>query len=75
MWSGRSRLIAGLVFFAIITIVSLATGIPETLRYALLDVAPGKESPGEPFSIAIIALPTWICYLVATLRNVHRSSV
>jgi len=64
-------LIAGLVFFAIVTIVSLAAGIPETLRYALLDVIPGEESPGEPLSIAIIALPAWIYYLVATLRNVR----
>lgn len=68
-------LIAGLVVFAIVTIVSLATGIPETLRYALLDVIPGEESPGEPLSIAIIAVPVWIYYLVATLRNVHRSSI
>jgi len=68
-------LIAGLVFFSIVTFGSLATGIPETLRYALLDVAPGEETPGEPLSIAIIALIVWICYLVATLKNVRHSSV
>ena len=62
---------AGLVIFAIVTMISLATGIPETLRYALLDIEAGEESPGELLSIAIIALPIWICYLAATLRNVR----
>ena len=66
-------LMAGLVIFAIVTIVSLATGIPETLRYVLLDINPGEESPGEALSIAIVALPVWICYLVATLRNIRTS--
>jgi len=69
----RLYLMAGLVIFAIVTIVSLATGIPETLRYALLDINPGEESPGESLSIAIVALPVWICYLVATLRNIRTS--
>ena len=69
----RLYLMAGLVIFAIVTIVSLATGIPETLRYALLDINPGEESPGEALSIAIVALPVWICYLVATLRNIRTS--
>ena len=69
----RLYLMAGLVIFAIVTIVSLATGIPETLRYVLLDINPGEESPGEALSIAIVALPVWICYLVATLRNIRTS--
>ena len=67
----RLYLMAGLVFFAIVTIVSLATGIPETLRYVILDINPGEDSPGEALSIAIVALPVWICYLVATLRNIQ----
>ena len=67
----RLYLMAGLVIFAIVTIVSLAAGIPETLRYALLDINPGEESPGEPLSVAIVALPVWICYLVATSRNIR----
>ena len=71
----RLYLMAGLVIFAIVTIVSLAAGIPETLRYALLDINPGEESPGEPLSIAIVALPIWIYYLVATLRNTRPSSI
>jgi hypothetical protein len=71
----RLYLMAGLLIFAIVTIVSLATGIPEALRYALLDINPGDESPGEPLSIAIVALPVWICYLVATLRNIRPSSI
>ena len=71
----RLYLMTGLVIFAIVTIVSLAAGIPETLRYALLDINPGEESPGEPLSIAIVALPVWICYLVATLRNIRTSLI
>ncbi len=71
----RLYLMAGLVIFAIATIVSLATGIPETLRYVLLDINSGEESPGEPLSIAIVAVPVWIYYLVATLRNTHPSSI
>ena len=71
----RLYLMTGLVVFAIVTIVSLAAGIPETLRYALLDINPGEESPGEPLSIAIVALPVWICYLVATLRNIRTSLI
>ena len=67
----RLYLIIGLAIFAIVTVISLATGVPETLRYALLDMNPGEESPGEALAIAIVALPIWVCYLVATLRNVR----
>ena len=67
----RLYLIAGLAIFAVITIVSLIAGIPETLRYALLEIEPGQESPGEAISIAIVGLPIWVSYLVATLRNVR----
>ena len=67
----RLYLIAGLAIFAVITIVSLIAGIPETLRYALLELEPGQESPGEALSIAIVGLPIWVSYLVATLRNVR----
>ena len=67
----RLYLIAGLAIFAVITIVSLIAGIPETLRYALLEIEPGQESPGEALSIAIVGLPIWVSYLVATLRNVR----
>ena len=67
----RLYLIAGLAIFAVITIVALIAGIPETLRYALLEVEPGQESPGEALSIAIVGLPIWVSYLVATLRNIR----
>ena len=67
----RLYLIAGLAIFAVKTIVSLIAGIPETLRYALLEIEPGQESPGEALSIAIVGLPIWVSYLVATLRNVR----
>ena len=67
----RLYLIAGLAIFAVITIVSLIAGIPETLRYALLEIEPGQESPGEALSIAVVGLPKWVSYLVATLRNVR----
>ena len=67
----RLYLIAGLAIFAVITIVSLIAGIPETLRYALLEIEPGQESPCEALSIEIVGLPIWVSYLVATLRNVR----
>ena len=67
-------LMAAVAIFAIVTIVSLSTGIPETLRYALLDINPGEESPGEPISIAIVALPVWLFYLVTTIRTTRTSS-
>ena len=67
----RLYLIAGLAVFAVITFVALIAGIPETLRYALLEVEPGHESPGEALSIAIVGLPIWVSYLGATLRNVR----
>ena len=69
----RLYLMTGLVIFAITTIVSLAAGIPETLRYAILDSDLGRESPGETLSIAIVSLPVWIYYLVVTLRNIRTS--
>lgn len=67
----RIYLLAGLVLSAIITIVSLAIGLTEALRYALLETAPGQESPGEPLSLAIVALPVWLVYLVFTIRNIR----
>ena len=68
----RLYLIAGLAVFSVITIVSLIAGIPETLRYALLELEPGRESPGQALSIAIVGLPIWVSYLVATLNNVRK---
>ena len=68
----RLYLIAGLAVFAVVTIVSMIAGIPETLRYALLELEPGRESPGQALSIAIIGVPIWLSYLVATLRNTRR---
>ena len=64
-------LMVALIIFAITTIVSLSTGIPETLRYAMLDITPGEESPGEALSIAIVGLPVWIFYLVTTIRTLR----
>ena len=68
----RLYLIAGLAVFAVTTIVSLIAGIPETLRYALLEIEPGRESPGQALSIAIVGLPIWASYLIATLKNVRK---
>ena len=68
----RLYLVAGLAVFSVITIVSLIAGIPETLRYALLELEPGRESPGQALSIAIIGLPIWATYLFATLKNVRK---
>ena len=67
-------LMAALTIFAMTTIVSLSAGIPEALRYALLDINPGEESPGEPLSIAIVGLPVWLFYLVTTIRTMRTSS-
>ncbi|MQF49117.1 hypothetical protein FIM08_04400 [SAR202 cluster bacterium AC-647-N09_OGT_505m] len=67
-------LMAALTIFAMTTIASLSTGVPEALRYALLDINPGEESPGEPLSIAIVGLPVWLFYLVATIRTMRTSS-
>ena len=67
----RLYLIIGLAIFAIVTIISLASAVPETLRYALLEVRSGDESPGEALAISIVALPVWVTYLVLTLRNVR----
>ena len=67
-------LMAALIIFAMTTIVSLSTGIPEALRYALLDINLGEESPGEPLSIAIVGLPVWLFYLVTTIRTMRTSS-
>jgi hypothetical protein len=65
----RLYLIAGLAIFAVITIVSLIAGIPETLRYALLEIEPGQESPGEALSIAIVGLPIWVSQCGHEIRN------
>ena len=66
----RLYLFSGLVVFAILSIISLAAGIPGTLRYAFA-VNQGYGSPAEPLSIAIAALPIWVCFLVATLSNIR----
>ena len=66
----RLYLFAGLVVFAVLTIISLAAGIPETLRYAFA-VNHDHGSPAEPLSIAVSALPIWVCFLIATLSNIR----
>jgi hypothetical protein len=69
----RAYLIAALLMFGIAAIVSLVTGIPETLRYFFLDSLDRHESPGGPLSVAVVALPIWIYYLVSTLRATIKS--
>ena len=66
----RLYLFSGLVVFAILGIISLAAGIPGTLRYAFA-VNQNYGSPAEPLSIAVSALPIWVCFLVATLSNIR----
>ena len=70
----RLYLMAGLIAFAVVTITSLASAIPKTLEYALLDLNAGEVSPGDPLSIAIVALPVWLFYLIATVRNMRDAS-
>jgi len=72
---GRLYLIGALTIFAIITIFSLSESIPETLHYALLDIGHAEESPGESLSIAIVALPIWLFYLVSAVQNIKSTSV
>jgi len=69
----RLYLVIGLVIFAIVTVVTLATGLPEALRYAILEVNPGEESPGEALSVAMVALPVWLYYLVVTLKTIRNN--
>ena len=70
----RLYLIAGLAVFAVVTIVSMIAGIPETLRYALLELEPGRESPGQALSIAIIGVPIWLSYIILLCQQ-YRSVV
>ena len=66
----RLYLFTGLVVFAVLTIISLAAGIPESLRYAFA-VNHDYGSPAEPLSIAVSALPIWVCFLVATVSTIR----
>ena len=70
----KAYLIAALLMFTIAAIVSLVTGIPETLRYFFLDSLDRRGSPGGPLAVAVVALPIWICYLILTLRATIKSS-
>lgn len=66
----RFYLLSGLIIFTLVTLTSLTHGIPETLRYVLLEYNErGMESPGESPSVAIVALPIWIFYLIETIRK------
>ena len=65
----RVYLFVGLIIFTLVTLISLTAGIPETLKYALLENELGEESPGETLAIAIVALPIWLFYLIETIRK------
>jgi hypothetical protein len=69
----RAYLIVALLMFTIAAIVSLVTGIPETLRYFFLDSLDRRESPGGPLSVGVAALPIWVYYLILTLRATIKS--
>lgn len=66
----RIYLIAALSVFAIAAIVALVEGVPETMRYVILNDPENPSSPGEPLAIAFVALPIWIYYLRQTLRSI-----
>ena len=72
----RLYLIVVVVIFAVIAIVALAKGVPETTRYLLLEplgeFAHRSNTPGEPLAVAIMALPIWIIYLMGTVRAMRR---
>lgn len=63
--------IAGLAIFAVASITSLASAIPEALRYVLLDVSEGEESPGMALSVSLVSLPIWAYFLVSTIRTMR----
>ena len=66
-------LIAGLSIFAVASITSLASAIPEALRYVLLEVNQGDESPGMALSISLVSLPIWAYFLLNTIRTMRSS--
>ena len=66
-------LIAGLSIFAVASITSLASAIPEALRYVLLEVNQGEESPGMALSISLVSLPIWAYFLLNTIRTMRSS--
>ena len=66
-------LIAGLSIFAVASITSLASAIPEALRYVLLEVNQGEESPGMALSISLVSLPIWAYFLINTIRTMRSS--
>lgn len=69
----RLYLIALLVVFSILTLVSLPTGLFEALRYYLLEQGESRSTtPGSPLSTAIVALPFWTYYLNSTVRSMRR---
>jgi hypothetical protein len=70
----RAYLISALLMFGIAAIVSLVTGIPETLRYFVLDSLDRQETPGGPLAVAAVAIPLWVYYLILTLRATIKSS-
>ena len=66
----RIYLITALSVFALATIVALVEGVPETMRYVILNDPEDPSSPGEPLAIAVVALPIWLYYLRRTLRAI-----
>ena len=64
-------LVSGLAIFAVASITSLASGIPESLRYVLLEVGQGEESPGMALSVSIVSLPIWTYFLISTIRTMR----
>ena len=63
--------IAGLAIFAVASITSLASAIPEALRYVLLEVSEGEESPGMALSVSLVSLPIWAYFLISTIRTMR----
>ncbi len=65
-------LVVLLVIFSLVGIISLASGVFETLRFYLVEPATQFEfrpPPGPNASAAIVFVPAWAYYLIALLRN------
>ena len=66
-----------LVIFSVITIIALTQAVPDTLRYFILEPIDefdrDSNTPGEPLTTAIVALPIWMQYLMETIRGMRKN--
>lgn len=70
----RAHLTILLLLFSLIGIISLATGLYQLLRFALLptteDLSP--QPPGESVALALVFVPLWLFFLATALRQMRQ---